>query len=131
MVPKKDGKWRPCGDYRRLNMVTRPDRYPLPSLVDFANKLHGCCYFSVVDMVKGYHQIPMAACDIAKTAILTPFGLYEYVYMPFGLRNAAQTFQHSHGSHFLPPALLLLLSGRPSDCQPHTGRAPTAPPDIF
>jgi transposase InsO family protein len=74
-------------------MVTSPDRYPLPSLADFANKLHGCHYFSVVDLVKGYHQIPMAASDIANTAILTPFGLYEYVYMPFGLRNAAQTFQ--------------------------------------
>jgi hypothetical protein len=48
MVPKKDGTWRPCGDYRRLNMVTRPDRYPLPSLADFANKLHGCRYFLVV-----------------------------------------------------------------------------------
>jgi hypothetical protein len=72
-------------------MVTRPDRYPLPSLADFANKLHGRRYFSVVDLVKGYHQIPMVANDIAKTAILTPFGLYEYVYMPLGLRNAAQT----------------------------------------
>jgi Reverse transcriptase (RNA-dependent DNA polymerase) len=94
MVPKKDGTWRPCGNYRRLNMVTRPDRYPLPSFAaDFANKLHGCRYFWVVDLVKGYHKIPMAASDIAKTAILTLFGLYEYVYMPFGLRNAAQTFQ--------------------------------------
>jgi RNase H-like domain found in reverse transcriptase/Reverse transcriptase (RNA-dependent DNA polymerase) len=93
MVPKKDGTWRPCGDYRRLNMVTQPDRYPLPSLADFANKLHGCKFFSVVDLVKGYHQIPMAAADIPKTAIVTPFGLYEYIYMPFGLRNAAQTFQ--------------------------------------
>jgi Reverse transcriptase (RNA-dependent DNA polymerase) len=92
MVPKKDGTWQPCGDYRRLNIVTRPDR-PLPSLADIAHKLHGCCYFSVVDFVKGYHQIPMAAGNIAKTAILTLFGLYEYVYMPFGLWNAAQNFQ--------------------------------------
>jgi hypothetical protein len=50
--------------------VTRPDRFPLPSLADFANKLHGCCYFSVVDLVKGYHQIPMAAGDIAKMVVL-------------------------------------------------------------
>jgi hypothetical protein len=63
MVPKKDGT---CGDYRRLNIATK--------LADFANKLHGCRYFSVVDLVKGYHQIPMAAADIAKTAIVTPFG---------------------------------------------------------
>jgi Reverse transcriptase (RNA-dependent DNA polymerase) len=93
MVPKKDGSWWPCGDYCHLNLATVPDRYPLPSLADFANKLHGCRYFTVVDLVKGYHQIPMADTDIAKTAITTPFGMFEYIYMPFGLKNAAQTFQ--------------------------------------
>jgi Reverse transcriptase (RNA-dependent DNA polymerase) len=93
IVPKKDGSWRPGSDYRRLNVVTEPYRYPLSSLADFANKLHGCRYFSVIDLVKGYHQIPMVAADIAKTALVTPFGMFEYLYMPFGLKNAAQTFQ--------------------------------------
>ena len=93
MVRKKDGSWRPCGDYRRLNLATTHDRYPLPSILDLSNKLHGCKFFSCIDFVKGYHQIPMAAQDIAKTAIITPFGLFEYLFMPFGLRNAAQTFQ--------------------------------------
>jgi hypothetical protein len=67
MVRKPDGSWRPCSDYRRLNLVTIPDSYPLPNMMDFAAK---------VDLRKGYHQIPMHARDIAKTAIITPFGLY-------------------------------------------------------
>jgi hypothetical protein len=93
MVAKTDGTWRPCGDYRRLNTVTTDDRYPLPSLQDFSAKLSGCKFFSCIDLVKGYHQVPMAEADIPKTAIVTPFGLFEYVFMPFGLKNAAQTFQ--------------------------------------
>jgi Reverse transcriptase (RNA-dependent DNA polymerase) len=78
MVPKKNGTWRPCSDYRRLNLATVPDRYPLPSLADFTNKLHGCKYCLVIDLVKGYHQIPMAAADIPKTAIVTPLAMFEY-----------------------------------------------------
>jgi hypothetical protein len=83
MVPKPDGSWRPCGDYRRLNLATKHDRYPLPSILDLSEKLHCCKFFSVVDLVKGYHQVPMSTEDIQKTAITTPFGLFEYVFMPF------------------------------------------------
>ena len=78
MVPKPDGSWRPCGDYRRLNLATKHDQYPLPSIQDLSAKLHGCKFFSVVDLVKGYHQVPMSPEDIQKTAIVTPFGLFEY-----------------------------------------------------
>jgi hypothetical protein len=95
MVPKKDGSWRPCGNYRRLNTVTTPDRYPLPNMQDLANGLDGCTVFSKIDLVKGYHQVPIAAANIPKTAIITPFGLFEYLFMGFGLRNAAITFQRT------------------------------------
>jgi Reverse transcriptase (RNA-dependent DNA polymerase) len=79
MVPKPNGKWRPCGDYRRLNMQTVPDSYPLPNIQDFSNKLHGAVIFSKIDLVKGYHQVPVAQDSVQKTAITTPFGMFEYL----------------------------------------------------
>jgi hypothetical protein len=93
MVKKPDGSWRPCGDFRRLNLITEADKYPLPRMDDLAAGLSGCCVFSKLDLKQGYHQIPMRAEDIKKTAIITPFGLFEYTRMPFGLRNSGQTFQ--------------------------------------
>jgi Reverse transcriptase (RNA-dependent DNA polymerase) len=88
MVMKKDGTWRPCGDYHRLNAATVPDKYPVPNIQDMSAKLSGCSVFSLLDLKKGYYQVPVAEEDIPKTAVTTPFGLFEFCRMPFGLRNA-------------------------------------------
>jgi hypothetical protein len=65
----------------------------VPHIQDFNANLAGKHIFSKVDLIRGYHQIPVAPQDVPKTAIITPFGLYEFLRTPFGLKNAAQTFQ--------------------------------------
>jgi len=92
MVPKGDS-WRIVGDYRRLNNVTKKDRYPMNNIDALRCILHGNTVFSKLDLIRGYNQIPMHKESIEKTAVVTPFGLYEYRRMPFGLCNASQTFQ--------------------------------------
>jgi len=93
LVLKKNEDWRPCGDYRKLNAITQPDCYPISFLQDCIQFLHGATIFSTIDLIRVYQQIPFKEEDIPKTAIITPFGLYEFSFMTFGLRNAAQTFQ--------------------------------------
>jgi hypothetical protein len=87
MVEKADGGWR------LLNLVTKPDSYPLLNMMDFAAKAEGCTVFSKIALRKGYFQIPMHSADVEKMAITTPFGLFEFTRVPFGLRNAGCTFQ--------------------------------------
>ena len=87
------GGWRVCGDYRRLNNMTVDDKYPVRTLQDFTSDLHGKKIFSKIDLLKGYHQIPVEEEDIRKTAVITPFGLFIFPRTPFGLKNAGQDFQ--------------------------------------
>ena len=93
MVKKSDGSWRPCGDFRRLNLITKRDLYTCPNIADLTARPAGCEVFSKLDLRKGYHQVPVRREDVKKTAVITPFELYEFLRMPFGLRNAGQTFQ--------------------------------------
>jgi cleavage and polyadenylation specificity factor subunit 1 len=90
---EKDCSWQPCGNYRQLNLQTMEDKYPLPNMSDLTARLDDYQIFSKLDLRKGYLQVPVAAEDIAKTTIITPFGLFEFTRMPFGLRNAGMTFQ--------------------------------------
>ena len=95
VVPKANGKLRPCGDYRRLNDITVDDKYPLPHLQDFNRHLEGATIFSKIDLQRGYHQVPVHAEHIPKTAICTPFGLFEYLRMPFGPKMPHNGFKVS------------------------------------
>jgi len=93
LILKKKSDWRLCGDCRRLNKVTVPNRYPIPHLHDFPHNLEKSIIFTTLDLTMTYHQIPVAEEDRPKTAVITPFELFEYNVMPFGLLNAAQSFQ--------------------------------------
>jgi len=93
IVTKKDGTVRPCGNYRLLNSATVPDSYPLLLITDIFHRITSSTIFSTIDLHKVYHQVPVNPTDIAKTAVTTPFSLFEYIRMPFGMHNSAQTFQ--------------------------------------
>jgi hypothetical protein len=103
LVKKKGRKWRMCVDYTGLNKACPKVPYPLPCIDQIVDSTAGCEILSFLDAYSGYHQIKMKESDQLATSFITPFGMYCYTTMPFGLRNAGATYQrcmnHVFGEH--------------------------------
>ena len=99
-VGKKDGKERPVIDYRRLNSITEPDRFPIPLLQEMIDRVQKAKLFSKVDIREGFYNIRVTKGDEWKAAFKTNSGLYEPTVMQFGLRNAPAVFQRMMNTQF-------------------------------
>ena len=84
---------RMCIDYRGLNALTIKNKYPLPRTDELFDQINGAKYFTNIDLRSGYHQVRECAADVPLTAFMTRFGLYEFLVMSFGLKNAPVTFK--------------------------------------
>lgn len=93
LVKKKNGEYRMCVDYRKLNAITVRDKYPMPLIEEQIDKLEANEYFTGLDLASGYYQVPVTTDSIEKTAFVTPEDHYEFLRMSFGLTNAPAVFQ--------------------------------------
>ena len=93
LVKKPDGSWRFCVDYRALNAITEKNGHALPRIDDLLGKIQGAKYFTSMDLLQGFYQLPLRESDRPKTAFKTTFGHFQFRVVSMGLSNAPSVFQ--------------------------------------
>ena len=93
LVPKSNGTYRMCTDYRKVNSVTKTDSFPIPRIDDCIDKVGNCKYVTKFDLLKGFWQVPLTDRAKEVSAFATPNGLYQYKVMPYRMKNSPATFQ--------------------------------------